>query len=165
MKREEREKYAVWAWKERQREKGASAFKPNGERERCPVKRKGSRRERRKPENRAPNWFSVAASPNRSSLCIVAGKLRMWEWRQREDGRERDWESNIFAGKLRRSWLLSAWPVPSPYPTRTGPVPGIFFFGKNGVRRGYTCSGTPAVPVPQQYPVRVRRPNCRTRAS
>ena len=41
----------------------------------------------------------------------------------------------------------------------------IFFFGKNGVRRGYACSGTPAVPVTQQYPVRVRRPNCHTRAS
>jgi hypothetical protein len=56
-------------------------------------------------------------------------------------------------------------PVPDPYPTRTKPVPGIFFFGQKRVRRGYACSGTPAVSVPTRYPVRVRRGFCRTGAS
>ena len=42
VKREDLREICSLILKRRQREKGASAFKPNRERERCPVKRKGS---------------------------------------------------------------------------------------------------------------------------
>ena len=86
---------------------------------------------------------------------------RVREWRQSEDGRERNikrkrlWESNNFCRK--NDVILAAFS-----PARTQPVPRIFFFffGKKGISLGYACSSTQAVSVSQQCPVWVRHPNC-----
>ena len=128
-----REKNAVWAWKERQREKGASAFKPNGERERCPVKRKGSRKTEHPTDFPSPQvqiGAHCASSPV-SWGCESGGRGRMVE---------RETESRIiFARKRLSFWLLSASPVPDPY---------LEFFFLEKMR----YAGGTHVAVPRLYP-------------
>ena len=115
--------------------------------------------------------------------CFVAGRVRTWESGgrvrtvEREKYRARESRTQLervaadsqsrkylvrfqfflekrcsFGCFLLRSYPTCARSVPDPYL--------IFFLEKMG------CAwGTHAAPVPQQYPVSVRRPNCHTRAS
>ena len=141
MKREERKKCSLSLKRKAERE-GSFSLQAQRRERKMPSKKK------RKPENGAPTDIPspqvqigahCAASPV-SWGCESGGRGRMVE---------RETESRIF---LPENYVVLGYFQPGPYPTRTWPVPGIFFFWKKwgtpGVRmqRYPGCTRTSAVP-------------------